>query len=58
MANVAVEADPDLTPSAMRQKYAAAHEQISHDRGYYHILRARPQGGIITPLKDLSRRLT
>jgi hypothetical protein len=30
IANVAVEADPGLTPSAMRQKYAAAHEQISH----------------------------
>ena len=28
--NVAIEADPGLTPSAVRQKYAAAHEQISH----------------------------
>jgi hypothetical protein len=30
ISKVAIEADPDLTPSAMRQKYAAAHEQISH----------------------------
>jgi hypothetical protein len=28
--NVAIEADPALTPSALRQKYADAHEQISH----------------------------
>jgi hypothetical protein len=30
IANVAVEAVPGLTPSTMRQKYAAAHEQIRH----------------------------
>jgi hypothetical protein len=30
IANVAVEAIPGLTPSTMRQKYAAAHEQIRH----------------------------
>ena len=30
IANVAVEAEPSLTSSAMKRKYAAAHEQIRH----------------------------
>jgi hypothetical protein len=30
IANVAVEAEPSITSSAMKRKYAAAHEQIRH----------------------------